>query len=52
MLLQSDPDGTVHPLPALPADWPSGRVTGLRTRGGQTVDISWRDGEVRRMRIR
>ena len=52
MLLQSDPDGTVHPLPALPGAWPSGRVTGLRTRGGQTVDISWRDGKVRRMRVR
>ena len=51
MLLQSDPDGTVRPLPALPAAWPSGRVTGLHTRGGQTVDITWRDGKVRRIRF-
>ena len=51
MLLQSDPDGTVHPLPALPAAWPSGRVSGLRTRGGQTVDLVWRDGKVRRLKV-
>ncbi|MBQ1906145.1 MAG: glycoside hydrolase family 95 protein, partial [Bacteroidales bacterium] len=41
MLLQSSADGTVQRLPALPKAWPEGRVTGLRTRGGQTVDISW-----------
>ena len=52
MLLQSDADGTVRPLPALPAAWPSGRVTGLRTRGGKTVDLVWRDGRVRRLKIK
>jgi alpha-L-fucosidase 2 len=52
MLLQSGPDGSVTPLPALPAAWPDGRVTGLRTRGGQTVDLSWRHGKLRRLRVR
>ena len=52
MLLQSDADGTLHPLPALPAAWPDGRVTGLRTRSGQTVDLTWRDGRVRRLKVR
>ena len=46
MLLRSAPDGTVTPLPALPAAWPSGHVSGLRTRGGETVEFSWTNGQI------
>lgn len=34
-------------LPALPAAWAQGRVTGLRARGGIVVDLAWGAGRVR-----
>jgi alpha-L-fucosidase 2 len=50
MLLQSHEDG-IRILPALPAAWRNGRVTGLRARGGYTVDIDWREGRPRHVAI-
>ncbi len=39
-------------LPALPAAWPVGSVTGLRARGGFEIDVAWRDHEMTAVRIR
>jgi alpha-L-fucosidase 2 len=51
MLLQSQ-NGLIRILPALPSDWPKGKITGLKARGNFTVDIEWEEGKLISLRIK
>jgi alpha-L-fucosidase 2 len=57
MLVQShrrDDQGRpmIELLPALPAAWPNGSVSGLRTRGGLELEMGWNDGKLNVATIR
>ncbi len=52
MLMQSH-DGAIHLLPALPSEWDSGRISGLRARGGFIIEsLTWEDGRVSELKIK
>lgn len=51
LLVQSH-NGFVHILPALPAVWNHGSVTGLKARGDFEVDITWRNNSLQQAKIK
>jgi alpha-L-fucosidase 2 len=46
MLMQSH-SGEISLLPALPNDWKTGSVTGLRGLGGYNIDVAWENGDLK-----
>jgi alpha-L-fucosidase 2 len=51
MLVQSHM-GYLHLLPALPQEWNSGSVRGMRVRGGFELDMVWADGRLSSLTVR
>ena len=50
MLLQSHA-GYIHLLPALPDNWQSGSIKGVRSRGGFTIDMEWKESRITRLSV-
>lgn len=50
MFLQSHA-GIIHLLPALPREWNSGTVKGLKARGGFEIEMVWKDGKLGKVEL-
>ncbi len=51
MLVQSTPD-LIELLPAVPKAWSSGKVSGLKARGGFEISMQWEGGQVKNVKIK
>lgn len=50
MLLQSH-EGFLNILPALPKQWNSGFITGIKARGNYTINIKWNNSQLKSLSI-
>ncbi|MDR6734415.1 MULTISPECIES: glycoside hydrolase family 95 protein [unclassified Sphingobacterium] len=50
MLVQSH-DGAVHLLPAIPDRWGEGWVKGIKARGGFEIEMQWKEGKIKEVRV-
>ena len=50
MLIQSH-KGKIELIPAIPAEWKSGSVKGIRARGGYCVDFKWSNNKITHYKI-
>jgi alpha-L-fucosidase 2 len=46
MLVQSHEEGIIYILPALPKEWESGSVNGIKTRGNFELALDWHNGKL------
>ncbi len=44
-LLMQSQTGTVYILPALPTEWNSGEISGIKAKNGAEVSIKWSDNK-------
>ncbi len=51
MLVQSD-ESNIFLLPALPDEWSSGKVSGLKTRGGFEIAMEWKNHQIVRAMVK
>ncbi|MGN1136277.1 MAG: glycosyl hydrolase family 95 catalytic domain-containing protein [Oscillospiraceae bacterium] len=49
-LVQSH-SGEINVLPALPPEWESGSICGIKARGGFELDFSWENGKITEFKI-
>ena len=51
MLVQMDENGDPVLLPALPSDWHSGKLTGMRIPGNKVLSFAWENGAVTELTV-
>ena len=51
LLIQSHEPGIIRLLPALPPNWETGEIKGLKARGNILVDLNWEQKELKKIKL-